>query len=95
MQKPKFLTKERPVATIVRSNSYDDYLKDTHCPGCGKILFQSYSGTHMIIPGDPDTKADPKLINDSTIVLECRSFITLYKDGERINTRCGMRFFIT
>lgn len=93
MQKPKVLTGKTPTITLIRSNEYDDYLKDIHCVNCGGILFQSYSSAHMIIPGAKDRKTGQA--DQKTAVLLCKNNHNVTNEaGKRIQTRCNTRYLI-
>lgn len=91
MQKPKVLSGEKATITLVRSDKDDDYLKDIHCVMCGKILLQSYSGVHAIVPGLPNREQH----DNETFILECKNKLYVYKDGRQIATHCNTRYLIT
>lgn len=79
----------------MRASTFNAELKDIRCDDCKKILFQSFSDVHMVVPGHPDTEIDPALLDADTIVLQCHGMLVVEKNGDRINTRCGARYFVT
>lgn len=89
MQKPKFLSKSKPVITVVLVDTDDDYLKQFHCTVCGKIVFEYKGRTQILLPGQPDA------LKGGNKIIECHGMLSVYKQGERINTRCNTRYFVT
>lgn len=95
MHPKRTLSREKPLRTLIRANNFDAELKDIRCGECGKILFQSFSDVHIVVPGHPDTEIDPALLDPNTLVLQCHGMLVVQKNGDRINTRCGTRYFVT
>ena len=90
MQVPQVISHETAEITLVRSDKFDDILKDYRCVVCGGVLFQSYSSITSIIPGFPD-----KDIHDEhTGVFQCKNYHKVYNNGRQFNTRCRAKYVI-
>lgn len=93
MHKPYFLIKQKsstkPVTTVVLSDTDEDYLKPFHCTVCGKTVFEYKGRQEILIPGQPEG------VSIGNKIIECHGMLTVYKNGQRINTRCNTRYFVT
>ena len=91
------LTGAQQNITAVLDQAADDILKDFRCNSCGKIVFQYYGQTKLILPGQIDIQwleivGRPKLIQCKN-----RRFILLrndYGQEREVEVKCKTLYFV-
>lgn len=89
MQTPMAISGEQPKISVWLDNNRSTELKRFHCTVCGKVVFEYYNDTKIILPGEM-TPSQGK----SPIVIQCHGAIQVYKNGYPITTHCKAKYWI-
>lgn len=84
---PTLITGIRPTISIWLDSLSDTKMKQFHCLVCGKIVFEYYNAVRMVLPGEPEYRKSP-------VIVQCHGMIEVYDEHKVRRSRCKTRYYI-